>query len=297
MFIDDGKTCVGISKNKFMLYITTRGMNIKDLSEMDGASLSLKSLCCLFYGNNFIDKTSFPSGTTYNCNMLFCGNTVGNKKLFVRNAGNLILPATTLTNNCYSNMFTFDTSLVTAPELPATTLKDSCYSSMFQGCTSLVTAPALPATNLAFGCYQSMFYGCTSLFNAPALPATTLASGCYNGMFNGCTSLVNAPALPSTTLAVYCYQNMFQGCTSLVNAPVLSATTLKNSCYNSMFYNCSSLNYIKCLATDISASNCTNNWVDSVATSGTFVKAATMENWTTGSSSGIPLGWDVENAQ
>ena len=48
MFIDDGKTCVGISKNKFMLYITTRGMNIKDLSEMDGASLSLKSLCCLW---------------------------------------------------------------------------------------------------------------------------------------------------------------------------------------------------------------------------------------------------------
>ena len=48
MFIDDGKTCVGISKNIFMLYITTRGMNIEDLSEMDGASLSLKSLCYLW---------------------------------------------------------------------------------------------------------------------------------------------------------------------------------------------------------------------------------------------------------
>lgn len=48
MFIDDGTTCVGISKNKFMLYITTRGMNIKDNSKYDGASLSLKSLCLLW---------------------------------------------------------------------------------------------------------------------------------------------------------------------------------------------------------------------------------------------------------
>lgn len=62
-----------------------------------------------------------------------------------------------------------------------------------------------------------------------------------------------------------------------------------------MFKGCSGLNYIKCLATNISASNCTNNWVDSVASSGTFVKNASMTSWTTGAS-GIPTGWTVQDA-
>ena len=48
MFIDDGKTCIGISKNKFMLFLTTRGMNIETYSELDGASFSLKALCKLW---------------------------------------------------------------------------------------------------------------------------------------------------------------------------------------------------------------------------------------------------------
>ena len=48
MFIDDGKTCVGISKMKFMLFLTTRGMNIEDDSKLDGASYSLKALCELW---------------------------------------------------------------------------------------------------------------------------------------------------------------------------------------------------------------------------------------------------------
>jgi len=42
--------------------------------------------------------------------------------------GPKILPAETLTNNCYTSMFYECTSLTTAPELPATTLAASCYS-------------------------------------------------------------------------------------------------------------------------------------------------------------------------
>jgi hypothetical protein len=80
-----------------------------------------------------------------------------------------------------------------------------------------------------------------------------------------------------------------------VNAPELPATTLEWSCYSFMFYNCTSLNYIKCLATDISAIDCTNDWVSGVASSGTFIKAASMTGWTTGVN-GIPSGWTVETA-
>lgn len=180
--------------------------------------------------------------------------------------------------------------------LPATTLTDNCYQFMFNGCTSLTQAPALPATTLVEGCYIEMFSGCTSLTQAPELPVTTLVEACYCGMFQGCTSLTQAPALPATTLAVECYFDMFYGCTSLTSAPALSATTLADGCYYEMFSGCTNLNYIKCLATDISAEDCLTSWTDGVAATGTFVKDPSMESWATGAD-GIPEGWTVQDAQ
>ena len=204
------------------------------------------------------------------------------------------LPATTLANNCYYQMFYKCSSLATAPALPARTLADGCYRDMFRNCTSLTTAPALPATTLADSCYNSMFNGCKSLTQAPALPANSLVRGCYKYMFAGCSSLTEAPELPATTLAQDCYNSMFDSCTSLVNAPELPAEILYSGCYSYMFYGCTSLKYIKCLATDISATNCTQGWVDGVAATGTFVKSLNMSEWTTGIN-GIPTGWTVLN--
>ena len=88
---------------------------------------------------------------------------------------------------------------------------------------------------------------------------------------------------------------MFAGCTSLTNAPALPATTLNFMCYSSMFRNCTKINYIKCLATDISAPSCTSNWVQGVASTGTFAKNPNMTSWTEGTS-GIPTGWTVIDA-
>ena len=101
--------------------------------------------------------------------------------------------------------------------------------------------------------------------------------------------------LPATTLAQSCYQSMFVNCTSITTAPILPATTLATYCYQSMFRGCSSLNNVTCLATDISATKCTYQWmtgVDGTVASGTFTKAANMNDWTTGTS-GIPSGWTV----
>ena len=128
------------------------------------------------------------------------------------------------------------------------------------------------------------------------LPATTLNGDCYRAMFQGCAALVTPPKiLPATTLTKSnygCYNSMFANCTSLTTAPELPATTLADSCYSMMFKGCTSLSAITCLATDISASNCTTNWVNGVAASGTFTKAASMTDWTTGNN-GIPSGWTV----
>ena len=59
-----------------------------------------------------------------------------------------------------------------------------------------------------------------------------------------------------------------------------------------MFNNCWELNYIKMLATDVSATDCLTDWVAAVASSGTFVKAASTTLPT--GYSGIPDGWTVE---
>ena len=175
--------------------------------------------------------------------------------------------------------------------LPATTLSEACYSRMFGGC-SFMEAPALPATTLAKRCYRYMFDGCTNLTTAPELPATTLADSCYGFMFNDCTSLTKAPSLPATTLTDACYGGMFHGCTSLTTAPELPANRLKERCYDGMFSGCTSLMYIKCLATtNFSASFAIYEWLQDVSPVGIFVKASGV-TWPTGVS-GIPSGWTV----
>ena len=256
----------------------------------DGKYKASGNIMSIAYGDDFIGQTSMSGkGFQY---LFSYGFVTGDDDFSLIDAGNLILPATTLSKGCYDSMFNRCASLTTAPELPATILADYCYASMFSRCTSLTAAPELPATTLAEDCYQTMFGNCTSLTEAPELPATTLAEGCYYYMFYGCTSLVTAPELPARTLVDSCYYYMFYGCTSLVTAPELPARTLVDSCYYYMFFGCSSLNYIKCLATDISANSCTCDWVHGVSDSGTFVKA--IEDWPTGGD-GIPEGWTVED--
>lgn len=178
--------------------------------------------------------------------------------------------------------------------LPSGTVRNFRY--LFYECTGMTSAENLVLPeNVNQYCYGQMFRNCSGLTTAPVLPATTLAQSCYANMFDYCVSLVNAPALPATTLAPYCYNQMLGYCTSLVNAPELPATTLVEYCYLRMFRQSLNLGYIKCLATDISATDCLDSWVDRVASSGTFVKAASMTSWPTGTS-GIPSGWTVQDA-
>ena len=172
---------------------------------------------------------------------------------------------------------------------------ESCFCGLFEGCTGLTAAPKLPATTLATRCYSNMFNGCTSLTVAPELPATMLENYCYECMFYGCSSLTEAPELKAKTLVAGCYSYMFKGCIGLTVAPELPAKTLTEICYNYMFSGCTKLNYVKCLATNISANNCTFNWLNGVAPSGTFIKAEGMNNWPSGAG-GIPNGWTVPEA-
>ena len=61
-----------------------------------------------------------------------------------------------------------------------------------------------------------------------------------------------------------------------------------------MFNGCSKLKEVTMLATDISAEGCLTDWLSSVSSTGTFIKAKEMTSLPTGAS-GIPSGWTVKD--
>ena len=145
--------------------------------------------------------------------------------------------------------------------------------------------------------FKKLFYGCNiGTARYLVMPLNTMSTECYYDMFYGCTSLTSAPEeLPASRLAEACYLQMFAGCTSLTQAPELPATTLVSKCYNFMFSGCKNLNYVKCLATSNVGYSYTSNWLQNVASSGTFVKNPNMSSWDKGAN-GIPSNWTVQDA-
>ena len=111
------------------------------------------NIMSLVYGDNFIGQTAMTG--TYN----FCSIFKQSKAV---SAENLVLPVTTLTDDCYRAMFSKCPNLVVAPELPATVLATECYWYMFEEC-QITIAPDLNAPTLATKCYGYMFTGCTNL--------------------------------------------------------------------------------------------------------------------------------------
>ena len=255
---------------------------------------------CYVYGNIMSlinsDTNDYATNKTLEGAYAFCKLFFSNNNIYSHASKELILPATTLSADCYENMFYQCSNLTKAPVLPATTLTDHCYFGMFMYCTGITTAPELPATTLASSCYYQMF-AYTHISTTPELPATTLSTSCYKNMFQGCTYLTTATALPATTLASNCYSYMFTGCSNLTTAPALPATTLANGCYSRMFNGCTKLNSVTCLATNISATNCTLEWLDGVAATGTFYKPSSMTSWLIDNPSGIPEGWTAKPSE
>ena len=135
---------------------------------------------------------------------------------------------------------------------------------------------------------MSLLYGDNYIGQTTLVKSHTLCGLFMQNMVVDCKNMI----LPATSLTQRCYNSMFYGCTSLIAAPELPAKTLTDYCYHRMFSKCTKLNYIKCLATNISASECLSDWVMSVASTGTFVKAVGMTEWSTGTS-GTPSGWTV----
>ena len=85
-------------------------------------------------------------------------------------------------NNAFYGLFAGAEKLVNSTErqlvLPATTLKEGCYQDMFNGCKGLEKAPELPAPTLGKDCYKEMFYDCSKLNHVACLATDISAPDC-----------------------------------------------------------------------------------------------------------------------
>ena len=267
------------------------GNNVSWYNHFGGtAKVELRgNIMSLTYGDNFEDKTS------YSASFAICGLFYSYTNLV--SAKKLVLPATTLKDRCYLNLFRSCTALKEPPAvLPATVCKDLCYQGMFQDCSSLLYIPYFKVSTMAIYCFNAMFSGCRSLTDLSGLEISSTASSCCFHMFSGCTSLTTkVPKLSAKTLASDCYGYMFDGCSNLTKAPDLPALTLVSNCYERMFRNCSKLKYIKAMFTTTPSTSYTNVWVSGVPSGGTFVKNSAA-TWDVKGTSGIPNNWTVQTA-
>lgn len=182
------------------------------------------SLC---YKNKFVGK----SCRSFQFNKLFqnCTNLINAKDLVISDSFNG-------SSAVCLQMFEGCTNLITAPELPATTLTPQCYQNMFYNCTSLITPPnILPALTTAQSCYSNMFGRCTSLTYIPNICIVNQQVNTTLSMFSGCTNLADIVLREGLTIID---GSMFQGCTNLRSIYIPSSI---NSINSSAFFQCSSL--------------------------------------------------------
>lgn len=98
--------------------------------------------------------------------------------------------------------------------------------------------------------------------------------------------------LPATILTPRCYRALFKGCENITVAPNLPAERIDQRSYYEMFSGCTNLHHIKCMAKYGMGGTNTQNWVQGVSSTGTFIKHPNATEWSSGSN-GIPEGWTV----
>ena len=106
----------------------------------------------------------------------------GNVMSLLKGKDNLESATTIEANNAFYGLFAGAEKLVNNTErllvLPATTLMEGCYDNMFSGCKGIEKAPELPAPKLEKGCYQEMFFDCSKLNSVKCLATDISAEGC-----------------------------------------------------------------------------------------------------------------------
>ena len=123
----------------------------------------------------------------------------GNVMSLLKGKDNLESATTIEANNAFYGLFAGAEKLVNNTErllvLPATTLTEGCYQDMFNGCKGIEKAPELPAPKLEKNCYQEMFYDCAKLNSVTCLATDITAEGSTKDWLGKAGTEASAPVL------------------------------------------------------------------------------------------------------
>ena len=123
----------------------------------------------------------------------------GNVMSLLKGKDNLESATTIEANNAFYGLFAGAEKLVNNAErllvLPATTLTEGCYQDMFNGCKGIEKAPELPAPTLVKNCYQEMFYDCAKLNHVACLATDISAEGSTKDWLGKAGTEASAPVL------------------------------------------------------------------------------------------------------
>ncbi len=146
------------------------------VANANGSAAVRGNIMSMLYNDNFTGKTVLPCDYCFYrfFNSYIAGGAEsGNyaQSLNKIDFSNLVLPATTLTQSCYADMFTDVYSYVLNPPavLPAVELAKSCYEGMFTNCSAITATPEIKALSLKncsgdiADCCKNMFKGCSNL--------------------------------------------------------------------------------------------------------------------------------------
>ena len=251
------------------------------------------------YNYSYKSNVTIPEGCfryLFGCDL----DEFNNGKTYEQNpnlidASQLILPQKTLSKGCYAGMFMLTTGLINPPQTIdcQTVGVESCHR-MFKG-SGITTTPSLSAKTIGTNGCTEMFMECDHITTMPTLQATSLGEYCFSYMFSNCGLLGGTITLPSTTTAKNCFSGMFES--TAITSAIIKAKTLKQNCLTTTFKNCSNLNEVTVYATATSPSNLmisgiTSNWLNGVASEGTFRNLGSI-TFDTDSVSGVPVGWQI----
>lgn len=126
----------------------------------------------------------------------------GNVMSLLKGKDNLESATALEAKNAFYGLFAGAEKLVNNDErllvLPATTLTEGCYQDMFNGCKGIEKAPELPAPKLEKNCYQEMFYDCAKLNSVKCLATDIKAENSTKDWLGKAgTEATSAPVLES----------------------------------------------------------------------------------------------------
>jgi len=198
--IDGGSTWVSLAANTNSPQVRKWG---KIMFRASGLPVTIASGIGTFSFNADVDVegnimsmqagANFAGVTTIGANYQFRGLFYNNSHII--EAGNLILPATTLKEDCYRTMMELCTNLRSTPQLPAATLQSRSYQLLFEQSPNVNYIFCMARNISATNCLQIWVRGvaATGIF-VKHYSATWTATG-DSGVPTGWTLLYYSPGL------------------------------------------------------------------------------------------------------